>query len=142
MIAHYLRFKRKAIWITTNLQETEMTAQSLFEPLRLGAVELAHRVVMAPLTRLRSLQPGDIPHALNAEYYGQRASEGGLIITEATDISPHGRGACQRRNHLSANLAHRPGFTLLDAAQQPAPGGAFRCPGDGNESYGRYWCAR
>ena len=66
-----------------------MTAQSLFEPLRLGAVELAHRVVMAPLTRLRSLQPGDIPHALNAEYYGQRASEGGLIITEATDISPH-----------------------------------------------------
>ncbi len=69
-----------------------MTAQSLFEPLRLGAIELAHRVVMAPLTRLRSLQPGDVPHALNVEYYSQRASEGGLIITEATDISPHARG--------------------------------------------------
>jgi N-ethylmaleimide reductase len=60
--------------------------------LRLGAVELSHRVVMAPLTRLRSRQPGDVPHALNADYYGQRASNGGLIITEATDISPEARG--------------------------------------------------
>lgn len=69
-----------------------MTAPTLFNPLRLGAVELAHRVVMAPLTRLRSRQPGDVPHALNAAYYGQRASRGGLIITEATDISPQARG--------------------------------------------------
>lgn len=69
-----------------------MNPRSLFTPLRLGAVELAHRVVMAPLTRLRSRQPGDVPHALNAEYYGQRASQGGLIVTEATDISPSARG--------------------------------------------------
>lgn len=69
-----------------------MTTQSLFEPLRLGTVELSHRIVMAPLTRLRSRQPGDVPHGLNAEYYGQRASKGGLIITEATDISPSARG--------------------------------------------------
>ena len=69
-----------------------MTASALFKPLRLGSVELSHRVVMAPLTRLRSRQPGDVPQALNAEYYGQRASEGGLIITEATDISPQARG--------------------------------------------------
>ena len=69
-----------------------MTASALFTPLPLGSVELSHRVVMAPLTRLRSRQPGDVPHALNAEYYGQRASAGGLIITEATDISPQARG--------------------------------------------------
>jgi len=45
---------------------------------------LSHRVVMAPLTRSRSEQPGDIPGGLMAEYYVQRASEGGLIISEAT----------------------------------------------------------
>lgn len=69
-----------------------MTADSLFTPLRLGALDLDHRVIMAPLTRLRSRQPGDVPHALNAEYYGQRASKGGLIITEATDVSAQARG--------------------------------------------------
>jgi N-ethylmaleimide reductase len=41
---------------------------------------------------MRSRQPGDVPHALNALYYGQRASDGGLIITEATDISPSATG--------------------------------------------------
>ncbi len=65
---------------------------SLFTPLRLGAIALKHRIIMAPLTRLRSRQPGDVPHALNADYYGQRASAGGLIITEATDISSGARG--------------------------------------------------
>jgi N-ethylmaleimide reductase len=65
---------------------------TLFEPLHLGAIPLKHRVVMAPLTRLRSQQPFDVPHGLNAEYYGQRASDGGLIITEATDTSEQARG--------------------------------------------------
>lgn len=69
-----------------------MPFDALFQPLSLGAIELRHRVVMAPLTRLRSRQPGDVPHALNATYYGQRASEGGLIVTEATDISEDARG--------------------------------------------------
>ncbi len=41
---------------------------------------------------MRSSQPGDIPTDLNAEYYGQRASEGGLLITEATQISKQGKG--------------------------------------------------
>jgi N-ethylmaleimide reductase len=58
----------------------------------MGALDLKHRVVMAPLTRLRSSQPGDVPNALNASYYGQRASEGGLLITEATDISAQAHG--------------------------------------------------
>lgn len=65
---------------------------ALFQPLNLGAILLKHRVVMAPLTRLRSQQPDDVPQGLNAEYYGQRASDGGLIITEATDTSPQARG--------------------------------------------------
>ena len=67
-------------------------SEVLFEPARLGALALSHRVVLAPLTRLRSAQPGDIPTALNAEYYAQRASQGGLLITEATDISDDARG--------------------------------------------------
>ncbi len=65
---------------------------ALFTPLHLGAIELKHRIVMAPLTRLRSRQRGDVPQPMNAEYYGQRASGGGLIVTEATDIAAHARG--------------------------------------------------
>jgi len=52
---------------------------------------LAHRIVMAPMTRARSTQPGDVPNALNALYYAQRASAA-LIVTEATQISPQGKG--------------------------------------------------
>ncbi len=65
---------------------------ALFSPLRAGAFSLKHRVVMAPLTRMRSAQPGDVPQALNVEYYGQRASDGGLIVSEATQISMQGKG--------------------------------------------------
>jgi N-ethylmaleimide reductase len=64
----------------------------LHTPLKLGNHALAHRVVMAPLTRMRASSPGSAPHALNARYYGQRASRGGLIITEATQISWQGMG--------------------------------------------------
>ncbi|WP_317890539.1 alkene reductase [Acidicapsa ligni] len=64
----------------------------LFSPLQVGELHLAHRVVLAPLTRLRSTQPGDVPNALNATYYGQRASRGGLLISEATQISLQGKG--------------------------------------------------
>ena len=64
----------------------------LFTPVQVGAVALSHRVVMAPLTRQRSEQPGDVPNPLMVEYYGQRASDGGLIVTEATTISVTGRG--------------------------------------------------
>lgn len=62
----------------------------LFSPVRLGALSLANRVVMAPLTRNRA-ERGQLPSALAAEYYGQRASAG-LIITEASQISPLGQG--------------------------------------------------
>jgi len=63
-------------------------APKLFSSLILGTIRLRHRVVMAPLTRLRSDQPGDVPGDLMAEYYAQRASPGGLIVTESTEITP------------------------------------------------------
>ena len=63
----------------------------LFDPLTIGSLTLPNRIVMAPLTRMRAKQPGNVPHALNAEYYAQRASAG-LIISEATQISQQGQG--------------------------------------------------
>jgi N-ethylmaleimide reductase len=71
---------------------TSKLAPRLFSPLALGELQLSHRVVMAPLTRMRSAQPGNIPQAMNVEYYSQRVTEGGLIITEATQISSEGQG--------------------------------------------------
>lgn len=69
-----------------------MNALKLFTPVTLGAMKLNHRVVMAPLTRSRSIQPNSIPGDLMAEYYAQRASEGGFILSEATNISITSRG--------------------------------------------------
>jgi N-ethylmaleimide reductase len=66
-------------------------ARRLLSPVRLGTLCLRNRVVMAPLTRQRSLQPGNRPHALNALYYQQRASAG-MIIAEGAHISPEGQG--------------------------------------------------
>ncbi|MBU6439994.1 MAG: alkene reductase [Betaproteobacteria bacterium] len=64
---------------------------ALFQPLRLGRLELRNRVVMAPLTRSRASQPGDVPSEMNARYYAQRASAG-LIVAEASQISRQGQG--------------------------------------------------
>jgi N-ethylmaleimide reductase len=64
----------------------------LFTPIKLGAFNLAHRVVLAPLTRMRSEMPGNIPGPAMAEYYAQRASRGGLLISEATFVSQQGNG--------------------------------------------------
>ncbi|WP_437611945.1 alkene reductase [Erwinia sp. V71] len=63
----------------------------LFTPLKVGAITVPNRIFMAPLTRLRSIEPGDIPTPLMGEYYRQRASSG-LIITEATQISFQAKG--------------------------------------------------
>jgi N-ethylmaleimide reductase len=76
----------------TIIMKTQIYPQ-LFQSIQIGMMpRLSHRIVMAPLTRMRSVQPGDIPGILAVEYYAQRASEGGLIITEATTISFTGRG--------------------------------------------------
>jgi N-ethylmaleimide reductase len=66
-------------------------ADILFEPYSLGPCTLKNRLVMAPLTRSRAKQPGNIPTHLNALYYAQRASAG-LIISEATQVSQQGQG--------------------------------------------------
>lgn len=64
---------------------------TLFQSLELGKNTLNNRIVMAPMTRSRTTQPGNVPNKMMAEYYAQRASAG-LIITEATQISPQGQG--------------------------------------------------
>ncbi|WVR05326.1 hypothetical protein IAU60_002340 [Kwoniella sp. DSM 27419] len=71
-----------------------MTVQStkLFHPIKVGAIDLKHRAVMAPLTRFRAHEGTGVPSDMAAEYYAQRASDGGLIITEATFISDAARG--------------------------------------------------
>ena len=62
----------------------------LFDPLQVGDLNLPNRIVMAPLTRCRA-GAGRVPNALMAEYYAQRASAG-LILSEATSVSPRGVG--------------------------------------------------
>ena len=68
-----------------------VTQDPLFQPLEWAGLTLPNRVVMAPLTRSRAGQPGDVPTELMAEYYAQRASAG-LIVSEATNISPIAKG--------------------------------------------------
>jgi N-ethylmaleimide reductase len=63
---------------------------TLFDPLRLGPIELDNRIIMAPMTRSRADDAGVQP-VYTAEYYRQRASAG-LIITEATNVSPMAKG--------------------------------------------------
>ena len=68
-----------------------MSLDALFAPLTVGAIATPNRVWMAPLTRLRCTEPGDLPIPLMATYYAQRASAG-LIVSEATHISPQAKG--------------------------------------------------
>jgi N-ethylmaleimide reductase len=69
----------------------ELNEAALFTPFDLGRIRLRNRIVMAPLTRDRATPGIDAPNQLNAEYYRQRAGAG-LIIAEATQISPYGKG--------------------------------------------------
>lgn len=66
-------------------------APSLFDPVTLGDLSLPHRIVMAPMTRARSSQPGNVPNEMMARYYAQRAGAA-LIVSEATQVSPQGQG--------------------------------------------------
>ena len=70
-----------------------MNTDVLFQPLQVGPMRLSHRVVMAPLTRMRADPATNAPVPINARYYGQRASDGGLIIAEASQVSQQGKGA-------------------------------------------------
>jgi N-ethylmaleimide reductase len=69
-----------------------LTLDNLFSPWAVGPYDLAHRVVMPPLTRMRA-EPGiNAAGSAAAEYYGQRATDGGLIIAEGSQISPVAQG--------------------------------------------------
>ncbi len=69
-----------------------MNFPQLFSPLKVGPFELKHRLVMAPLTRMRAARPSLAPRPLNAEYYAQRTTQGGLIIAEASPVMATGFG--------------------------------------------------
>jgi N-ethylmaleimide reductase len=69
-----------------------MNFPHLFSPLKIGPYQLRHRLVMAPLTRMRAARPSLAPRPLNAEYYAQRTTPGGLIIAEASPVMATGFG--------------------------------------------------
>ena len=76
----------------------------LFDPVRLGDLELSNRIVMAPMTRSRA-GDGDVPTDLNVEYYRQRATAG-LIVSEGTQPSENGKGYCRTPGiHTPAQIA-------------------------------------
>lgn len=94
----------------------------LFQPMIVGDLTLPNRVLMAPLTRARSKQPGDVPWELNATYYAQRASAG-LIFAEATQVSPQGKGyAFTPGIHSEAQVA---GWQQVTEAVHAAGGRIF-----------------
>lgn len=76
----------------------------LFDPVRLGDLQLANRIIMAPMTRSRA-GAGDVPTDLNVEYYRQRATAG-LIVSEGTQPSANGKGYCRTPGiHSAAQIA-------------------------------------
>jgi N-ethylmaleimide reductase len=77
---------------------------NLFDPVTLGEIDLANRIIMAPMTRSRA-GAGDAPTALNVDYYRQRATAG-LIVTEGTQPSPNGKGYARTPGiHSAAQIA-------------------------------------
>lgn len=79
---------------STDFEPVALKNTELFKPIKIGKITLPHRVVMAPLTRMRALHPGNIPNGdLASTYYSQRSqAQGTLIITEAAFISAQAGG--------------------------------------------------
>jgi N-ethylmaleimide reductase len=96
--------------------------QALFQPYNLGQFNLPNRIVMAPMTRCRADNPGNVPTALIAEYYAQRASAG-LLITEGAFVSPRGVGYINVPGiHSTAQVE---GWKAVTAAVHAAGGRIF-----------------
>ena len=91
----------------------------LFEPLTAGDFRLPNRIVMAPLTRSRAGGGGRVPNALMAQYYAQRASAG-LILSEATSVTPMGVGYADTPGLWSAEQVE--GWKLVTRAVHDAGG--------------------
>lgn len=101
------------------LQSTRMP--TLFDPLRIGDLEIENRILLAPLTRCRA-GASRVPHELMAEYYRQRASAG-LIISEATSVTPQGIGYPGTPGIWSAEQVQ--GWNLVTQAVHGAGGKIF-----------------
>src|SRR5271156_4311269 len=107
--------------VATRPRHAEQPFKPLFLPYQLGAIELANRLVMAPMTRSRAVDR-NAPNPLAALYYAQRASAG-LIVTEATQVSPQGVGYIRTPGIHSAEqvagwrkiteVVHRAGGTIF-----------------------------
>ena len=94
--------------------------KKLLSPIKIGNTTLPNRIFMAPLTRSRAGQPGDVPSALNATYYAQRAGAG-LIVSEATQVSRQGQGYAltpgnRRQRPLIRQFRKNPDMPQLDGA--------------------------
>ena len=83
---------------------------TLFTPCRVGAQALQHRVVLAPMTRTRADARTLAPTAETARYYAQRASVGGLLITEAVHISPEATPVWTIYDRVRESTGHVPGI--------------------------------
>ena len=94
---------------------------TLFDPLQIGDLTLQNRIIMAPLTRQRA---GDVrvPNALMAKYYAERASAG-LIISEATSVTPQGVGYAATPGIWSQEQVK--GWKLVTSAVHAAGGTIF-----------------
>jgi len=101
--------------------QPEPAFKPLFLPYRLGNIELTNRLVMAPMTRSRALEH-NVPNPLAATYYAQRASAG-LIVTEATQVSPQGVGYIRTPGIHSAEQVA--GWTRITEAVHRAGGKIF-----------------
>lgn len=87
------------------MEHTTADNSALFSPTTLGPYTLKNRIVMPPLTRSRSSQPGNIANDLMATYYAQRANAG-FMVTEGTQIEPRGQGyAWTPGIHCAAQIA-------------------------------------
>lgn len=101
--------------------QAHTASEELFSPYRLGPIELKNRMVLAPMTRSRAIE-GNVPNPLAETYYAQRAGAG-LIVTEATQVSPRGQGYIRTPGiHSEAQIA---GWKKITDAVHKAGGKIF-----------------
>lgn len=93
----------------------------MFQPVSIGRLQLEHKVVLAPLTRMRAPKEADsvfYPGDLNVEYYSQRASKGGFMLTEACPISRLVGRRYISRNRVKLTRCRRPDTLAYPASSQ------------------------
>jgi len=110
-----------ALNIPSTAGRPSSVTETIFSPYRLGGLALANRMVLSPMTRSRAL-PGNVPNPIAATYYAQRASAG-LLITEASQVSPQGVGYIRTPGiHSTAQVA---GWQKITQAVHQAGGKIF-----------------